>query len=242
MIALIGQYKVETYASWTSRVDEDCKINLSQPLIIRNSETNLISVNFDKRLQAVLREVKYLKFMNEETIPESAAQVRFSLKAIFFFLIIFQLFERHDTLRLWVSSLDQIIRWYNKIRTTVLPVELPLIEQQMDEIDAQLKGAETDLNWSSDVLEYINKTYEMIKDMEQRLQQAKDNVTKMNAIMETWAESPLFVRKVETKVLGLLSLNDRKDRVKSRYDMITKNGEEIHQLIQQNAGFFKVKI
>ena len=112
----------------------------------------------------------------------------------------------------------------------------------MDEIDAQLKGAETDLNWSSDVLEYINKTYEMIKDMEQRLQQAKDNVTKMNGIMETWAESPLFVRKVETKVLGLLSLNDRKDRVKSRYDMITKNGEEIHQLIQQNAGFFKVNV
>ena len=123
-----------------------------------------------------------------------------------------------------------------------MPVELPLIEQQMDEIDAQLKGAETDLNWSSDVLEYINKTYEMIKDMEQRLQQAKDNVTKMNGIMETWAESPLFVRKVETKVLGLLSLNDRKDRVKSRYDMITKNGEEIHQLIQQNAGFFKVNV
>ena len=44
-----------------------------------------------------------------------------------------------------------------------MPVELPLIEQQMDEIDNQLKGAETDLNWSSDVLEYINKTYEMIK-------------------------------------------------------------------------------
>ena len=44
-----------------------------------------------------------------------------------------------------------------------MPVELPLIEQQMDDIDAQLKGAETDLNWSSDVLEYINKTYEMIK-------------------------------------------------------------------------------
>ena len=84
MIALIGQYKVETYASWTSRVDEDCQINLSQPLIVRNSETNLISVNFDKRLQAVLREVKYLKFMNEETIPESAAQVRILSMAIFF--------------------------------------------------------------------------------------------------------------------------------------------------------------
>ena len=87
-----------------------------------------------------------------------------------------------------------------------------------------------------------NKSFENLKkDMEQRLQQAKDNVTKMNAIMETWSESPLFVRKMETKVLGLLSLNDRNDRVKTRYDMITKNGEEIHQLIQQNAGFFKVR-
>ena len=84
MIALIGQYKVETYASWTSRVDEDCQINLSQPLIVRDSNTNLISVNFDKRLQAVLREVKYLKFMNEETIPESAAQVRISPITAFF--------------------------------------------------------------------------------------------------------------------------------------------------------------
>ena len=87
MIAIIGEYKVDTYASWTSRVDEDCQINLSQPLIVRDSQTNLISVNFDKRLQAVLREVKYLKFMNEETIPDSAAQVRISLLTFFFFNI-----------------------------------------------------------------------------------------------------------------------------------------------------------
>ena len=168
MTSLLKEYKTGVYASWTSRVDEDCKINLSQPLIVRNAENNLISVNFDKRLQAVLREVKYLKFMNEETIPNSAAE----------------LFERHDTLRLWVSSLDQIVRWYNKVRTTVLDVEMPLIADQLKDIDEQLKGAEHELNWSADVLDYINKTYDMIKDLEERLQKAKDNVTKINSIME----------------------------------------------------------
>ena len=53
---------------------------------------------------------------------------------------------------------------------SVLPVELPLIESQLGQIDEQLKGAEESLDWSGDVLEYINVTYEMIKDLEQRLQ------------------------------------------------------------------------
>ena len=200
MTGLIKQYKLDVYASWTSRVDEDCQLNLSQPLILRDQETKLISVNFDKRLQAVLREVKYLKFMNEEEIPASAAS----------------LFERHDTLRLWVSSLDQMVNWYNKIRTTVLDVEFPLIEKQLALIDDQLKSGESELNWSMEVLDYINTTYDMIKNLEQQLQEAKDNVTKINNIMEVWSESPLFLRKVETKTHGLLSLNDRQDRVKTR--------------------------
>ena len=200
MTGLIKQYKLDVYASWTSRVDEDCQLNLSQPLIVRNEETKLISVNFDKRLQAVLREVKYLKFMNEEEIPASAAS----------------LFERHDTLRLWVSSLDQMVNWYNKIRTTVLDVEFPLIEKQLAAIDDQLKSGETELNWSMEVLDYINTTYDMIKNLEQQLQETKDNVTKIDNIMEVWSESPLFLRKVETKAHGLLSLNDRQDRVKAR--------------------------
>jgi len=89
---------VETYSAWTSRVDDDCEFNLSKPLIERDSESNLITVNFNPRLEAVLREVRYLKYMNEETIPDSAAQ----------------LYERHDTLRLWVASLRQTVHWYNK--------------------------------------------------------------------------------------------------------------------------------
>ena len=95
-------------------MDDDCQFNLSKPLIERDAETKLITVNFNPRLEAVLREVRYLKYMNEEKIPDSAAQ----------------LYERHDTLRLWVASLRQTVHWYNKVRKTVLDVEFPLIESQ----------------------------------------------------------------------------------------------------------------
>ena len=99
MVELINAYKTATYANWTSKVDEDCQVNLSQPLIERNTDTNLIMVNFNPKLEAVLREVRYLNYMGEESIPESAAK----------------LFERHDTLRLWVATLRQIVHWYNKV-------------------------------------------------------------------------------------------------------------------------------
>ena len=112
MVSLIKQYRVDVYAEWTSRVDEDCKVTLLQPLILWNKQIKLIAINFDKRLQAVLREVKYFKFMTEDVIPASAAS----------------LFERHDVLRLWVSCLDKMVNWYNKNRTTVLDVEFPLAE------------------------------------------------------------------------------------------------------------------
>ena len=80
MVEIIQLYKGEQYKEWTDKVDEDCQFNLSQPLLTRNEESNLISVNFNPKLEAVLREVRYSGYIGENEIPESAAK----------------LFERHD--------------------------------------------------------------------------------------------------------------------------------------------------
>lgn len=42
--------------------------------------------------------------------------------------------------------------WYNKVRETLLDVEFPLVEGQLQEIDGQLQQAETTLNWNSEGL------------------------------------------------------------------------------------------
>jgi hypothetical protein len=39
---------------------------------------------------------------------------------------------------------------YNKVRNTILEVEFPLVEGQLQEIDVQLEQAEKSLNWESD--------------------------------------------------------------------------------------------
>ena len=118
-------------------------------------------------------------------------------------------------------------------------MEFPLIKSQLEDIDTRLKEAETELNWSGDVLEYINSIYKVVQDLEQRVQKAKDNVTSINEIMDVWAKSPIFDRKTDTKEPGLINLGDRADRLKKRYGLIEEGGAKIHQLIKQSVDFFK---
>ena len=88
---------------------------------------------------AVLREVKYLENAQNETlesIPESATNI----------------YSRNETFHKFLSNLDLIVAWYNKVRETLLDVEFPLVEGQLQEIDNQLQQAETTLNWNSEGL------------------------------------------------------------------------------------------
>lgn len=85
------------------------------------------------QLVAVLREVKYLLIRNMEEIPTSANE----------------LYANNDTLLMYVAHLDLIVAWYNEIRESVLEVEYPIIEGQLQEIDTQLLQAEKTLDWQS---------------------------------------------------------------------------------------------
>lgn len=53
--------------------------------------------------------------------------------------------------------------------------------------------------------EYIEKTRDMVHDLEKRVQAAKNNVESMSQLMTKWSEAPLYERK-EGKKEGLLNL------------------------------------
>uniref|UniRef100_A0A674EYS7 Dynein axonemal heavy chain 17 n=1 Tax=Salmo trutta TaxID=8032 RepID=A0A674EYS7_SALTR len=130
MMGLLHQYCVSVYTEWTSRVGTDCQFNLEQPLLLRNTKNNVLSVNFNKQLVAVLREVKYLTIQGQQDVPPSAAEV----------------FSQSETFRKYVGNLDLIVSWYNQILATVLPVEFPLLEEELKGIDEKLALAESTLS------------------------------------------------------------------------------------------------
>ena len=53
--------------------------------------------------------------------------------------------------------------------------------------------------------EYIEKTRDMVHDLEKRVQAAKNNVESMSQLMTKWCEAPLYERK-EGKKEGLLNI------------------------------------
>uniref|UniRef100_A0A4W5LZ37 Dynein heavy chain tail domain-containing protein n=1 Tax=Hucho hucho TaxID=62062 RepID=A0A4W5LZ37_9TELE len=83
------------------------------------------------QLVAVLREVKYLTIQGQQDVPPSAAEV----------------FSQSETFRKYVGNLDLIVSWYNQILATVLPVEFPLLEEELKGIDEKLALAESTLSW-----------------------------------------------------------------------------------------------
>ena len=223
MMDLLNGWDKDIYSEWTAGVSEACSFNMNQPLVMRNEETKLIQVNFDPQLTAVLREVKYLDGREEQEIPESA-------KAMF---------AKNDTFWRFVTNLDLTVHLYNKVRNTILEVEFPLVEGQLQEIDVQLEQAEKSLNWESDgVWEYIQKTRDQVIDLESRVQKAKDNVEEIKNLMSTWSKTPLFERK-EEKYETVLNLDDRKERLEKRYANIKDIGNKLHAILQHNLEFFK---
>ncbi|KAJ7340469.1 hypothetical protein OS493_003217 [Desmophyllum pertusum] len=136
MTKLLNTYEEKVYVDWTHDVGSISQGNLDKPLIIRDANTKLIKVNFDPQLIAVLREVKYLENSQNETlenIPESATNI----------------YSRNETFHKFLSNLDLTVAWYNKVRDTLLEVEFPLVDGQLQEIDGQLQQAETNLNWNN---------------------------------------------------------------------------------------------
>lgn len=47
------RHEDEVYSGWTEKVDEVAKTNLEKPILLRNAETGLISVNFDPQVSCL---------------------------------------------------------------------------------------------------------------------------------------------------------------------------------------------
>uniref|UniRef100_A0A8C9JNR1 Dynein axonemal heavy chain 17 n=1 Tax=Panthera tigris altaica TaxID=74533 RepID=A0A8C9JNR1_PANTA len=223
MMELLRSYRERIYRQWVAGVDQDCHFNLGQPLIRRDPVTNLIRVNFSKALVAVLREVKYLGFQQQKGIPSSAED----------------LFSQHETFRKFVGNSELIVGWYNEIKTTVMDVEFPLIKSELEAIDVKLLTAETTLFWNGEgVLEYIQDLQEILHNLQNRMQKAKQNIDGISQAMKDWSANPMFERK-DNKKEALLDLDGRMVNLNKRYMAVKDAGVKIQAMVMENAELFR---
>jgi dynein heavy chain len=60
-----------------------------------------------------------------------------------------KMYQENEKFVNYVTNLDYTTKSYNKIRRTILDVEKPLVEKQLEEIDQKLTRAEKELSWST---------------------------------------------------------------------------------------------
>lgn len=215
--ALLDKYSSSVYNEWCAHVGQLSNDNLDKNLIIRNVHTKEIKTNFDPQLLAVLREVKYLKFLGIENIPVEAMQI----------------YNQNEEYRKFITSLDYTVDSYNNILKTGTSEEIPLIQDEINEIDEDLKNGVEVLKWKTpNIDEYIIGLRNKTSNLESRLQMSKHNIEKIETIMSTWKGTPLFKR-YEAKST-LLQLDDKQAKLDSRYKEIRDAGNKIHDLVKVN--------
>ncbi|XP_048221904.1 LOW QUALITY PROTEIN: dynein axonemal heavy chain 9 [Perognathus longimembris pacificus] len=221
MLSLLEKYETRLYEDWCQTVSEKSQYNLSQPLLQRDPETKQITVNFNPQLISVLKEMSYLEPRQMKHIPKTARAM----------------FSSREFYQQLVANLELMANWYNKVMKTLLEVEFPLVEEKLKNIDLCLRAAEETLNWKTEGLwDYVNQITSSIRDLEQRIQKAKDNVEEIRNIMKTWV-TPIFKRK-DGKRECLLALDDQHDRMEKYYSVIKESGLRIHTLVEENLGLF----
>ncbi|XP_034084207.1 dynein heavy chain 11, axonemal [Gymnodraco acuticeps] len=222
MLSLLDKYEEDIYSDWRNGLEEACLMNLNQHLISRNASSDLISLNFNPKLTEVLKDVKYIQTLCEITIPAAAMAV----------------FEKRDMFTKYVSSLQLLVQWYNKLKQTVLEVELPLVRAELESIDVQLTRAESELTWKDpDCWSFISTTKDLAHNLVGRVSRAKENCEAIQSMMKGWSKQAMFCRK-DNKKGSLIQLEDRGDRVNRKYSSMKKDGDSIHKLVQDNKVHF----
>lgn len=78
--------------------------------------------------------MSYLQSTEVKLIPETAASM----------------FSSREFYRQLVANLELMANCYNKVMKTLLEVEFPLVEEELQNIDLRLRAAEETLSWKTE--------------------------------------------------------------------------------------------
>ncbi|CAM9099296.1 unnamed protein product [Ectocarpus fasciculatus] len=120
LVGQLADFENQNIEAWGASIQASIEAKLKNPLLVREAD-RLLRVNFDPLIVRLLREVKYFLLLGLR-VPESALEV----------------FGRGELFRRHMGNLDLIVHMHNNVEVTLLPVERPLLQQQLEQIDQLL--------------------------------------------------------------------------------------------------------
>ena len=147
IIASLQEYENQKIEEWGRDVEASSQAKLKLPLLIRDHNNSLLSVNFDPALVKLLREVKYFLLLGL-TVPDSALEI----------------YKQVEIFRRWTGNLDLIVNMNNDVLLQLLPVEKPLVRPYLDKFDRVINAGLSQMNWNSNgINDFIEESMEQVR-------------------------------------------------------------------------------
>eukprot|EP01135_Chromosphaera_perkinsii_P008680 Nk52_evm13s1444 gene=Nk52_evmTU13s1444 len=221
--AMLAEFSSNCFKDWADAAGSQAEANLDLNLIkVKGEETEEIATNFDPQIIATLAEVKYLYTIEGTEIPENAAKI----------------YEKNNTFRDYIVSIDIIVSQFNEINSTLIPVEEPLLKQKLENSKQLLQKGISNLTWkSSGIEEFIAESKAAVSDVHSRLSIAKRCANEIEAICVSWRKEPILCRKDPKKPF---LYKERAQKLTSRYDEFKTSSEKISALVEESRVTFEV--
>lgn len=130
MLDLIDEREAMLFNEWCAVTPGKISALMSKFILVKKPD-KLLKHNFDDELIAILREIRYLKLLNIENMPEA----------------IDEFFIRDDDLYEQLCVAKRIVEYYNHLRTNTIKEEFDLIQNEVDNVDAMVVKLTDELVW-----------------------------------------------------------------------------------------------
>ena len=229
LLQQLHEYEQHVYAGWAAGVEDTAGAKLRLPLLLRDASTKLLSVNFDPQLVKLLREVRYFTYLTTEKhpleIPAAAAELH----------------KDAETFRVLTGNLTLITSKYNQMVTTMLPVEIPLLEREMGQLDTLLEQGVSTFTWKSlQVSSFVREALNLVNTAHTKLIALKENLKAIHDIIDGWNKAPLMRRKATATYMPKDFEDQHKPYLASRYEEVVNGGKALHKLLLESHQITKL--
>lgn len=215
--ASIEQTESEKISMWASSITEDYNEKLKTPLIVRDPETRLLSMNFDSDLSRLLDEVKFLSHHMSDSIPDVAKEI----------------YESNQVYMDYIHSIQVLVERYNRPLSSIVDVERPMFQKHIDHVDQVIERGLGELTWvDGDSKAFLTDAVQDVSSFSELHNASTSNVTNIVSKISEWKNPALFARQDIKKSLDQAEVNST---LQNRADLITRESEEILALVNDSV-------
>ncbi|XP_029380859.1 dynein heavy chain 17, axonemal-like [Echeneis naucrates] len=214
IVDILQDFRDKMRSDCSLQLDSDCGLILELPLIQINQQ-GMMAVSGSHKLEALLRELRYVSKETDVKLRPCMAKI----------------FSCRDDIIQTYLMLSHMVSCYNQVVGEVVQVELPLIKDQLQDLNQSLSELQRS-TWGSEVVQQLveQQTLKVLR-FHSTVSEARANMDTITHIIQEWADLQLLQRSGDSLLL-------ERGATQNSYRRIEEEGQELLHLIQLNRNLY----